>query len=99
FLAGPRAMIRFRDFVPKQLHAPHFGLSTSSLQGEYETLESALAAANEWRQREGIRVLNLETVVLPNMWAGWEQGSTDPVLGPASGAPLWYQFIRIWYEE
>lgn len=91
-------MFCFRDFVPRQIQPPRFGLSVTAQQGEYETLESALAAANEWLDREAVRVVNLETVVLPNLWSGWEEGSQDAVLGTPSGAPLWYQFIRVWYE-
>lgn len=91
-------MFAFRDFVPKQLHAPRLGFSATAQQGEYETLDAALLAANEWIAREGVRVVNLETVVLPSIWEHWETGSRDPVLTSTAGAPLWYQVIRVWYE-
>lgn len=92
-------MLAFKDFVPKQLRPPHLGLSVSAIQGEYETLSAALAAANRWLEQEGARVLNVETVVLPNLGANWEEGSGDPVLGTPSGSVLWHQVIRVWYEE
>lgn len=91
-------MLAFKDFVPRQLRAPRFGFNADALQGEYETLEAALAAANEWLAGQSVRVVTVETVVLPNLWTEWEQGSADPVLGSPSGGPLWYQFIRVWYE-
>jgi hypothetical protein len=91
-------MLAYQDFVPKQLKAPHFGLSTDALQGSYETLDTALAAANQWVRERGVTIVNVETVVLPNLWANWEQGSADPVLGAGTNSPLWYQFIRVWYE-
>jgi len=92
-------MIVFKDFVPRQLRAPRFGLDVKSVQGEYESLAAALQAANEWRSRNAVHILNVETVVLPNLGTNWEEGSTDPVLGMPSSSCLWHQFIRIWYEE
>jgi hypothetical protein len=91
-------MLAFKDFVPKQLKAPHFGLSAEAQQGSYESLEVALAAANAWVREENVTLVNVETVVLPNLWANWEQGSADPVLGVGTTTPLWHQFIRVWYE-
>ena len=92
-------MLTFKDFVPRQLKAPRLGFSAAALEGEYETLDAALSAANEWRAQQQVTVVNVETVVLPNLWSSWEEGSKDPVLGSPSGAPLWHQFIRIWYED
>jgi hypothetical protein len=92
-------MLQFRDFVPRQLQAPHFGLTSEALQGQYETLEAALGAANEWLGGAGVRIVNVETVVLPNLWAVWEEGSHDPVLSSPGGSARWFQFIRVWFEE
>ena len=89
------AMIRFRDFVPKMLAEP--GLFKL---GEYESLDAALDAANDWIQESSIRVINLETVVLPNIWSRWEEGSQDVALGTSGEMKShWHQFIRCWYEE
>ncbi len=91
--------LAFKDFVPKQLRAPRFGLSSQALEGEYETFESAVAAMNDWRRTEPVHVVQLETVVLPNLWANWEHGSIDPALSAGQGSPIWFQFIRVWYER
>ena len=88
-------MLQFRDFVPKQLHEP--GLFK---QGEYESFQAALDHANQWIDEDGIRVVNVETVVLPNIWSHWEEGSQDTSLGIGGGAgSRWYQFVRVWYHE
>ncbi len=92
-------MIAFRDFVPRQVRAPHLGLNASAVQGEYEPLQSALEEANRWIAEAGVKVLNVETVLLPNLWSTYEHGSADPVLGAPNAAPLWYQVIRVWYED
>ena len=91
-------MLAFRDFVPRQVQAPRLGLSAKALQGEYESLETALAAANAWLVGAGVEVVNVETVVLPNLWSNFEEGSRDPVLGGSNAAMFWHQFIRVWYR-
>jgi hypothetical protein len=88
------AMLKYRDFVPRMISRP--GLLNP---GEYESFDYALDAANDWIAQENIQVRNIETVVLPNIWSRWEEGSTDTSLGTSGGAPsTWHQFIRCWYE-
>lgn len=87
-------MLRYQDFAPKMTKAPAF----FSL-GEYESFDAALAAANQWIKENEIRVVTLETVVLPNIWGRFEEGPTDPSLVTDTGMPVrWHQFIRVWYE-
>lgn len=87
-------MIRFKDFVPKMLAAP--GLFKA---GEYESFDEALTAANRWIKEYDINVINVETVVLPNIWSRWEEGTTDVALGTSGEMPShWHQFIRCWYQ-
>lgn len=85
-------MIQFRDFAAEVTSAGFFSNS-------YETLPQALAKANAWLAAEGVDVLNVETVVLPNMWESGEEGTKDVELR-ASGkmATTWHQFIRVWYR-
>jgi hypothetical protein len=87
-------MIAFRDFVPSQLAAPAL-----MKPGTYESLEQVLTAANAWIDSQNIDVLNVETVVLPNLWTPHSGGSADPnrVLQPGF-AEAWNQFIRVWYR-
>jgi hypothetical protein len=87
-------MIRFKDFVPRMLAEP--GLFKA---GEYQSIDEALAAANDWIKENEINVSNVETVVLPNIWSRWEEGSTDTSLGTSGDSPSrWHQIIRVWYE-
>ena len=87
-------MIEFRDFVPEVV-------SEGALfkAAEYESLDAAVTAANRWVHEFKIKVINIETVVLPNIWSRWEEGSTDTSLGTSGDSPShWHQFIRIWYR-
>ena len=87
-------MLRYHDFVPQMTKPPAF-LSV----GQYQPLDSALDAANRWIEENEVRVLNVETVVLPNIWSRYEEGSRDPALGTSGESPShWHQFIRVWYE-
>jgi len=87
-------MIDFKDFVPRMVSEAAF-LKTA----EYESFEEALLAANAWIHENKIKVLNIETVVLPNIWSRWEEGSTDTSIGTSGDSPShWHQFIRVWYR-
>jgi hypothetical protein len=87
-------MLRYQDFVPMQTKQWAF-LSPP----EYESFNAALAAANKWIKENEIKVLNVETVALPNIWGRFEEGSADPALATPDGAyNSWHQFIRVWYE-
>lgn len=96
-------MINCKDFVPKQLQAHTKGMAEQLLalvynQGEYQSLEETIAAANVWIKESAVRVLNVETVVLPNIWEEWEEGSRDPAIRTFE-KPIWHQFIRVWYDD
>lgn len=87
--------LKFRDFVPRQLRAP--GVFSG---GEYESLDEALAAANKWLAESNVKLVSIETVVLPNIWSRYEQGTADASLGISGEDPShWHQFIRCWYTE
>jgi hypothetical protein len=87
-------MIQFQDFVPRMHAAP--GIFR---EGEFQTFEEAVAAANKWIQANHVQVINVETVVLPNIWSRYEDGSADVSLGTSGDSPSrWHQFVRCWYR-
>ncbi|HIM31526.1 MAG: hypothetical protein VB878_24695 [Pirellulaceae bacterium] len=85
-------MLRHRDFVPQQTAAS--GLLRPA---EYESLDEVLGALNTWLEEEGVELLSIETVVLPNIWSPFEEGSEDTSLGMRDTTNHWHQFIRCWY--
>lgn len=86
-------MIAFKDFAPQQT-APG-GLLTLPV---YELIEGAVQAANVWITQTNVQVLNVETVVLPNLWHPGKRGTGETLLRAADGFPVnWYQFVRVWY--
>jgi hypothetical protein len=91
-------MLAFRDFVPKMTTVDQGTSYFSWPQQVYETFEEAVLAADAWVVEEQVRVRQVETVVLPNIWSGKEEGSADPALA-AVAATTWHQFLRVWYDN
>ncbi len=87
-------MLTFQDFVPEMTGSPGF-LSPA----QFETFEAAVAAADRWVTENDIDLVNVETVVLPNMWSPHEENSTDASLRTSGDfQATWHQFVRIWYR-
>jgi len=84
-------MIYFKDFAPQIKKKGFF-------KTDFQTFDEALMAANKWITTNQINVVNIETVVLPEMWS--EDGTTDTNL-TTSGEMMssWYQFIRVWCDS
>ena len=87
-------MIKCRDFAPKEVAGACF-----FKDAEYQTFEDSLNAANEWLSEAKVEIVQLETVVLPNMWAAAEDGTTDGSVATSGPADSWHQFLRVWYKE
>lgn len=88
-------MLKYKDFVPQEIQAP--GLLNP---GEHESFDHAVAAANQWILENDIKVIGVETVVLPNIWSRWEEGSADASIGTSGDTPSrWHQFVRCWYRD
>jgi len=86
--------IAFKDFAPEVTkHAGIFSPAT------YEQLQQTVDRANAWIKAEAVSLMNIETVVLPNIHSPSEEGTTDPdVRTSGDFASHWHQFIRVWYQ-
>ena len=88
-------MLKYKDFVPKEISAP--GILKP---GEHESFDAAVEACNKWLTENSVKIIGLETVVLPNIWSRWEEGSADASLGTSGEGPSrWHQFLRCWYRD
>ena len=88
-------MIKCMDFVPEQLDAGGFLRAA-----EHEKFGPTIARANAWITENAINVLNVETVVLPNIHLPHEEGSGDTNLHSSGDmSTAWNQFIRVWYRD
>jgi hypothetical protein len=87
-------MIAYLDFLPRQTKPAGF-LSPA----EHEPFDAAVEAANAWLRQHQVQVINIETVVLPNIFSKFEEGSADSSLGTSGESPShWHQFVRVWYR-
>lgn len=88
-------MIAFKDFVPTASTTGGF-----FAQAQYEMLEQTVRRANDWIKASQKKIVNVETVVLPNIHLPYEDGSTDPELRSSGDMGThWHQFVRVWYED
>jgi len=86
-------LIAYEDFIPQQISGPGFFSSA-----QYESFNEALKAANSFMVGREQKVLNVETVVLPNVWD--EEGTTDVSIDTSGKTySTWHQFIRVWYTR
>jgi len=88
-------VLKYKDFVPVEIESPGF-----LNPGEHESFDHAVEAANQWIVDNNIKVIGMETVVLPNIWSRWEEGSGDASIGTSGDGPSrWHQFLRCWYRD
>lgn len=86
---SPRTLCH-ADFVPRALQQRLLA------QDVYESVSAAVQGASVWINAHGVDVVNIETVVLPNLHQ--EEGSTDASLRTSGEmSSSWHQFIRVWY--
>ena len=86
-------MIRFKDFAPEETAAAGFFSAA-----QYEILEETVDRANDWIVQTGVIVLNVETVVLPNLHR--EDGTTDTEIRTSGDmSSYWFQFVRVRYPN
>ncbi len=82
--------VAFKDFAPAKLRSGVF-------RNEYEPLGSVVARANAWMQSAQVRVVNIETIVLPNLQADPDTLQSGIRTSGDVGS-FWFQIIRVWYE-
>lgn len=87
-------MIQTVDFVPQKQKG---GLFKSD---KIEAFKDVVTAMNDWRSKNDVNIISIETVVLPNIHDTDEEGSEDTELwtGNASSTS-WHQIIRIWFTS
>ena len=84
-------MIAFKDFAPRVTDPG--GMFSRKV---FESLEAAVASASRWCENSNIVPLNVETVLLPDIYDKNQEGSKDAhVL--TGNIVKWHQIVRVWY--
>jgi hypothetical protein len=60
-------------------------------------LPATIVRANQWIAESAVRVINVETVVLPNV-RQVEDASEVGIRTSGGMSSYWYQVVRVWYE-
>ena len=92
-------MLHYRDFIPQRVVQQTRKLFGTDTETHYETFKDAVQAANEWLVASDVTLVNVETVVLPNIWEEHEEGSDDGSLYTGGTMSHWHQFVRVWYQD
>ena len=82
--------IAFKDFFPTVLRS-------GFLSSDYEAFPAVVNRANEWIATSGVQVLNVETLVLPNVSNEAEAQQTN-IRTSGEVSSYWRQILRVWYE-
>ena len=80
--------VNYQDFFPAVLKSGIF-------QMEYEAIPAVIVRVNEWVLAAGVNIVNIETVVLPNVQNPETASKSGLIVGEISA---WYQVVRVWYE-
>ena len=81
--------LAYKDFAPAVL-------DRSFLSTDYEPLSSIVDRANQWISEQNVKVMNVETVVLPNL-DGQDSGSNG-IRSSGEMSSFWFQVVRVWYS-
>lgn len=88
-------MIKQIDFTPAVTKKG--GLFKSAKIQKFQEIVDEM---NEWIESNNPNIVNIETVLLPNIHDPDEEGSEDTMLGTGrESSSHWYQLIRVWYKE
>lgn len=91
--------MNFKDFVPHATETQRNFLGMTISELTFESFPACVEAASQWVATSGVSVINLETVVLPNMYDPAQEGTVDTDLASSRETRThWYQFIRVWYR-
>ena len=96
-IVGEPAEFRFFTSAIRKNDPP--GTMLEEVSDELEELAPVEVVLESDGQQGQIVRVTLETVVLPNIWHPYEEGTSDPSLR-ASGemSSTWHQFLRCWYR-
>ncbi len=82
--------IGYKDFFPILLESGFF-------KRTFEDLPTTLGRANTWLATSGLKIVNVETLVLPNVSLEVDASGTYLHTGGETGSS-WIQIIRVWYH-
>ena len=93
--------LEYKDFSPsayKDFSPP--AVENKVIPTKYENFPEVVAHANEWIRNSGVTVLNVETVLLPNLQ---NLKDTLQVIHSVSGTVMnsiyLFQVLRVWYNS
>lgn len=87
-------MIQFKDFAIKTIN------KSPIRAPQFEPLEETMTRVNAWIEENEVTVLNIETLIMPNIFRGKEQRTSTrgSYVQSSENFTWWYQIFRVWYQ-
>jgi len=86
--------LAFRDFLPRQM-APARG----SQGAQWEAVASVVERANQWLAGAGLRVVSVETLLLPASKMAPPHAGAGGLSERWDEDHSWVQVVRVWHES
>lgn len=87
-------MFNYKDFAPEVVEKG--GLFR---RNKVETLKEIVAAANDWASTSSVKVINIETVLLPVTTKDPVESLESTAISVELGMAEWTQIVRVWFRE
>lgn len=84
-------MIGYKDFFPSVTEKGFFS-------NKHEDLPAMVARANAWIAASGSKLVNVETVVLPNIESESDASQVN-IRTSGDMRSYWFQVVRVWFES
>jgi len=65
---------------------------------QYEALTQTAQAVSQWVKERGVRVISIETLLLPNLGEGEFASHATGIRTSGDVSSYWHQVVRVWYE-
>ena len=82
--------LSYKDFFPAVLKSGLFST-------QHEAFSETVARADKWLEDSGVSLVNVETVVLPNVDCE-KDASKEAIRTSGEMSSYWYQIVRVWYQ-
>ena len=87
-------MIKYKDFSPQVNRTGLFGNVKES-----DSFESVVKQVNVWINSSPVKIVNIETVLLPNLFSKPTEIEPEKGATTVGQSHVLFQCVRVWYEE
>ena len=87
-------MFAYKDFAPEVVEKGNLFRSN-----KVEALKEVVATAKHWATTNSVKVINIETVLLPVTTKNPDERFEQTAITVELGMAEWTQIVRVWFQE